>query len=110
MQLRKKKAEKKKFRASTGFKPVTSANTGAMLYQLSYEATYWEPGHCCGFYLSSEERINEIDERINEIVLKIFRSLLVQSTLVIMDTPRTVIWLRFQGFFLITVLFFFFFF
>ena len=30
----------KKFRASTGFEPVTSANTGAMLYQLSYEATH----------------------------------------------------------------------
>ena len=36
----KKKPEKKKnIRASTGFEPVTSANTGAMLYQLSYEAT-----------------------------------------------------------------------
>ena len=33
----------KKFRASTGFERVTSANTGAMLYQLSYEATHWEP-------------------------------------------------------------------
>ena len=30
----------KKIRASTGFKPMTSANTGAMLYQLSYEATH----------------------------------------------------------------------
>ena len=30
---------KKKFRASTGFEPVTSTNTGAM-----YEATHWEPG------------------------------------------------------------------
>ena len=25
-----------------GFEPVTSGNTGAMLYQLSYEATHWE--------------------------------------------------------------------
>ena len=33
-----------KIRASTGFEPVTSANTGAMLYQLSYEATHWERG------------------------------------------------------------------
>ena len=24
---------------------MTSANTGAMLYQLSYEATHWERGH-----------------------------------------------------------------
>ena len=29
----------KKFRTSTGFEPVTSRFTGAMLYQLSYEAT-----------------------------------------------------------------------
>ena len=33
----KKKPEK--VRASTGFEAVTSANTGAMLYQLSYKAT-----------------------------------------------------------------------
>ena len=33
---------------------MTSANTGAMLYQLNYEATHWEPGHFCGFYLSHE--------------------------------------------------------
>ena len=39
------KKPEKKFRASTGFEPVTSVNTGAMLYQLSYEATHWEPGH-----------------------------------------------------------------
>ena len=31
-----------------GFEPVTSATTGAMLYQLSYEATHWEPGHFVG--------------------------------------------------------------
>ena len=50
----KKEVLKKNFRASTGFEPVTSVNTGAMLYQLSYEATHWEPGHFCGFYLSHE--------------------------------------------------------
>ena len=38
----KKKPEK--IRASTGFEPVTSANTSATLYQLSYEATHWERG------------------------------------------------------------------
>ena len=43
MQLEKRSL--KKFRASTEFEPVTSANTGAMLYQLSFEATHWEPGH-----------------------------------------------------------------
>ena len=52
MQLGKRSLNK--FRASTGFEPGTSANTGAMLYQLSYEATHWEPGHFCGFYLSHE--------------------------------------------------------
>ena len=44
------KKPEKKFRASTGFEPVTSANTGAMMvYQLSYKTTHWEPGHFCGF-------------------------------------------------------------
>ena len=38
-----------KIRASTGFEPVTSANTGAILYQLSYEATYWERGQFIEF-------------------------------------------------------------
>ena len=33
------KKPEKKFRTSTGFEPVTSRFTGAMLYQLSYEAT-----------------------------------------------------------------------
>ena len=47
-----------------GFKPMTSANTGAMLYQLNCEATHWEPGHFCGFYLSHEG----IYDRINEII------------------------------------------
>ena len=40
--IRKKQPEE--IRASTGFEPLTSANTGAMLYQLSYEATHWERG------------------------------------------------------------------
>ena len=35
------KKQPEKIRASTGFEPTTSANTGAMLYQLSYEATHW---------------------------------------------------------------------
>ena len=35
------KKQPEKIRASTGFEPMTSANTGAMLYQLSYEATHW---------------------------------------------------------------------
>ena len=39
----KKKPEN--IKASTGFEPVTVLrDTGAMLYQLSYEATNWERG------------------------------------------------------------------
>lgn len=30
-------------------------DTGVMLYQLSCEATHWEQGHLCGFYLFHEE-------------------------------------------------------
>ena len=41
--------KKKKIRASTGFEPMTSANTSAMLYQLSYEATHWERGQFVEF-------------------------------------------------------------
>ena len=41
-----------KIRASTGFEPVTSANTGAMLYQLSYEATRSEQGQFIEFISS----------------------------------------------------------
>ena len=48
----KEQAWKKKTRASTGFEPVTSANTGAMLYQLSYEVTHWERGQFIEFISS----------------------------------------------------------
>ena len=41
----------KKIRASTGFEPVTSTNTVALLYQLSYEATHWERGQFIGFII-----------------------------------------------------------
>ena len=43
----KKKPEK--VRASKGFEPVTFANAGAILYQLSYEATHWERGQFIEF-------------------------------------------------------------
>ena len=39
----------KKIRASTGFELVTSCDTSAMLYQLSYEATHWERGQFIEF-------------------------------------------------------------
>ena len=41
-----------KIRASTGFEPVTSANTGAMLYQLRYEATHRERAQFIEFIFS----------------------------------------------------------
>ena len=49
----------KKIRASTGFEPVTSANTCAMLYQLSYEAIHWERGQMIEF-ISSREELNDV--------------------------------------------------
>ena len=59
------KKPEKKSRASRGFEPVTSANTGAMLYQLSYKATHWSffVGSTCIFSMK------EKDERINDIIL-----------------------------------------
>ena len=40
------------------FKPVTSANTGMMLYQVSYEATHWERGqYLLGSYLPMRSEI-----------------------------------------------------
>ena len=35
-----------------GFEPVTSATTGVVLYQLSYEATRWERGQFIEFISS----------------------------------------------------------
>ena len=34
------------------FEPVTSTSTGVMLYQLSYEVTYWEQVQFTGFISS----------------------------------------------------------
>ena len=50
-----------------GFEPMTFMNTGAMLYQLSYEATHWEPQQA--IFVVSIFPMKEIDERINEIIL-----------------------------------------
>ena len=55
-----KKKKKKKIRASTGFEPMTSANTGAMLYQLSYEATHWEQGQFIEFISSRAVKSCEV--------------------------------------------------
>ena len=45
----------KKFRTSTGFEPVTSRFTGAMLYQLSYEATDVGSRSIVGSYVPVKE-------------------------------------------------------
>ena len=50
----------KKIKASTGFEPVTSTNTGAMLYQLSYEATHWERSQFIEFISSCAVKWCEI--------------------------------------------------
>ena len=39
-----------------GLEPVTAANTCAMLYQLSYEATHWERGQFIEFIFSRAEK------------------------------------------------------
>ena len=57
-QLVKKKPEK--IKASTGFEPVTSANTGAMLYQLSYEASHWKRGQFIEFAFSRAVKLSEV--------------------------------------------------
>ena len=49
------KKPEKKFRTSTGFEPVTSRFTGAMLYQLSYEATDVGGRSIAGLYVPVKE-------------------------------------------------------
>ena len=59
MQLRKEAG--KKFRTSTGFEPVTSRFTGAMPYQLSYEATDVRSRSIVGSYVPVKEMsVNDI--------------------------------------------------
>ena len=59
MQLRKEAW--KKFRTSTGFEPVTSRFTDAMLYQLSYEATDVGSRSIVGSYVPVKEiSVNDI--------------------------------------------------
>ena len=59
MQLRKEAW--KKFRTSTGFEPVISRFTGAMLYRLSYEATDVGSRSIVGSYvLVKEMSVNDI--------------------------------------------------
>ena len=55
----------KKIRASTGFEPLDLRNTGAMPYQLSYEATHWERGQFVEF-ISSRQEWNDVS--IYEII------------------------------------------
>ena len=51
-------AGKKKPEKNQGFNGIRTRDlrdTGAMLYQLSYEATHWERGHLSDFISSHEE-------------------------------------------------------
>ena len=51
----------KKFSTSTGFEPVTSRFAGAMLYQLSYEATDVGSRSIVGSYVPVKEMsVNDI--------------------------------------------------
>ena len=70
----KKKPEKKKkkTRASTAFEAMTSANTGAMLYQLSYEATHWEQGQFTEFISSRAVKSCEIYMKQFIFVLRLY--------------------------------------
>ena len=52
-QLEKKKPEKNQ--GFNGIRTRDLRDTGAMLYQLSYEATHWERGHLSEFISSGEE-------------------------------------------------------
>ena len=61
MQLHKEAWKRKKFRTSTRFEPVTSRFTGAMLYQLSYEATDVGSRSIVGSYVPVKEMsVNDI--------------------------------------------------
>ena len=51
----KKKPEKKKNQGFNGIRTRDLRDTGAMLYQLSYEATHWERGQSVEFISSREE-------------------------------------------------------
>ena len=50
-----KKKKKKKNQGFNGIRTHDLRDTGAMLYQLSYEATYWERGQLIEFMSSREE-------------------------------------------------------
>ena len=51
----KEKPEKKKNQGFNGIPTHDLRDTGAMLYQLSYEATHWEGGQLIEFMSSREE-------------------------------------------------------
>ena len=49
----------KKNQGFNGIQTCDLRDTGAMLYQLSYEATHWERGHLIEF-ISSREEWNDV--------------------------------------------------
>ena len=77
MQLRKEAW--KKFRTSTGFEPVTSRFTCAMLYQLSYEATDVGSRSVVGSYVPVKEMsVNDILN--NTIIVTHYYALILLSS------------------------------
>ena len=71
----------KKFRTSTGFEPVTSRFAGAMLYQLSYEATDIGSRSIVGSYVPVKEMsVNDIWDVYIYISLTMFTLFACQST------------------------------
>ena len=60
-----KQLERRSSRAFNGIRNRDLRDTGAMLYQLSYEATHWERGHFVEF-ISSRDEWNDVS--IYEII------------------------------------------
>ena len=63
-----KQLERRSLKKNQGFNGIRTRDlrdTGAMLYQLSYEATHWERGHFVEF-ISSREKWNDVS--IYEII------------------------------------------
>ena len=54
------KEEAWKNQGFNGIRTRDLRDTGAMLYQLSYEATHWERGQFVEFISSREEKSNEV--------------------------------------------------
>ena len=59
-----KKKKKKKTQGFNGIRTLDLRDTGAMLYQLSYEATHWEQGQFIEFISSAHIYISYMSHMI----------------------------------------------